>query len=163
SKFVRHVTAEGNLRAVKATRVSAPNGGAPMKIAWIAVDGAAVKKGEVIVRFDPTDPEKKLRDGQSDLDSANAKLAEENVKSKSKVADRESDADLAKDELDKARKFQSKDQKIFSRNQIIESEVDEHLATAKQDHADKAKSIEKHLSHSNAAVISVEKQKAQLA
>lgn len=163
TKFVRHVTAEGNLKAVKATSITAPNGGQPMKIAWIASDGIAVKKGDVVVRFDPTDPEKRLRDGKADLDSANAKLRGEDIKSRSKVADRESDADLAKDEVDQARKFQSKDQQIFSRNQIVESEVDEHLAEAKQAHADKAKTIEKHLSHSTAAVISVERQKAQLA
>jgi HlyD family secretion protein len=165
TKFVRHVTAEGNLRAVKATSVAAPRGGGfgPMKIAWLAPDGMPVKKNDVVVRFDPTDPEKRLRDGRSDLDSANAKLHEEQIKSKAAVAGRETDADLAKDELDQTRRFQSKDQQIFSRNQIIESEIDEHLANAKEDHAEKAKQIEKHLSHSNAAVIAVERNKAQLA
>ena len=42
SAFVRHVTAEGNLRAVKATPVAAPHraaGFGPMKIAWLAPDG----------------------------------------------------------------------------------------------------------------------------
>ena len=63
--FVRRVTAEGNLRAVKATPVSAPQSGGsfgPMKIAWMAEDGAAVKAGDIVVRFDPSDPEKQLRD-----------------------------------------------------------------------------------------------------
>ena len=54
--FVRRVTAEGNLRAVKATPVTAPQSGGsfgPMKIAWLAPDGAAVKAGEVVViRFE---------------------------------------------------------------------------------------------------------------
>ena len=165
AKFVRRVTAEGNLRAVKATSIAAPRGAGMggMKIAWLAPDGLLVKKGDVVVRFDPTDPEKRLRDGQADLSSADAKLQEEHIKSKAAVAGRETDADMAKDELDQTRRFQSKDQQIFSRNAIIESEIDENLANAKQDHADKAKVIEKHLSHSNAAVISVERQKAQLA
>src|SRR5207302_6574483 len=75
----------------------------------------------------------------------------------------ETDANPAGDELDQQRKFQSKDEKIFSRNQTIESEIDERLASVKQDHAEKSKQIKGHLSRSNAAVITVERQKADLA
>ena len=138
-RFVRRVTAEGNLRAVNATRLTAPRASAqrgPLKIAWLAPDGSLVKKGEVVVRFDPSDPEKQLRDGQADLESASSKLRQETVKSSAAVADRDTDAVLARDELDQTRKFQSKDQMIFSRNQIIESEIDEHLAGARQAHAE---------------------------
>jgi HlyD family secretion protein len=164
-KFVRRVTAEGNLQAVKATPISAPrNGGfGPMKVASLAADGTSIKKGDVVVKFDPSESEKHLRDGKADLDSANAKLAEENIKSHTAVADRETDADLATDELDQQRRFQAKDQQIFSRNQIIESEVDEHLAGVKQDNAQQTEQIEKRRSKSNAAVIGVDKAKAQLA
>jgi multidrug efflux pump subunit AcrA (membrane-fusion protein) len=164
--FTRRVSAEGNLRAVKATPVSAPQSGGgfgPMKIAWIAPDGAAVKEGEVIMRFDPTDPEKQLREGKADLAIASAKLAQEAIKSKTAVAGRDAAADLAGDELEQQRKFQSKDKEIFSRNQIVESEIDEHLAGAKQSHAEQTKQIERKLAHSKAGVIAVEKQKAQIA
>jgi HlyD family secretion protein len=165
-RFVRRVTAEGNLRAVKATRLVTPRGGSrmgPMKIAWMAPDGTLVKGGEVVVRFDSTDYDKQLRDGQADLEAASAKLSKETVKSGAAVAGRDSDAVLARDELDRTRKFQAKDQMIFSRNQIIESEVDEQLAGAKQSHAERAKQIERRRSVSNAAVIAVERQKAELA
>src|SRR5262245_5845138 len=121
TSFVRRVTAEGNLRAVKATRLVAPRGDSemgPMKIAWLAADGSSVKAGDVVVRFDSTDSEKQLRDGQSDLDSASARLHKETIRSSAAVAGRETDADLARDELEQTRKFQSKDQMIFSRNQI---------------------------------------------
>lgn len=164
--FVRRVTAEGNLRAVKATPVTAPQSSGsfgPMKIAWLAPDGAAVKAGEVVVRFDPTEPEKQLRDGQSDLAKASAKLAEEAIKSKTAVQGRDSAAELAGAELEQQRKFQSKDKEIFSRNQIVEAEIDEKLAGAKQSHAEQTKQIERKLAQSKAGVISVEKQKAQIA
>jgi len=164
--FVRRVTAEGNLRAVKATPVNAPSTGdsfGPMKIAWLAQDGAAVKAGEVVIRFDPTDPEKQLRDGQSDLAAASAKLAEEEIKSKTAVQGRDSAAELAGAELDQQRKFQSKDKEIFSRNTIVEAEIDEKLAGAKQQHAEQTKQIERKLAQSKAGLISVEKQKAQIA
>jgi multidrug efflux pump subunit AcrA (membrane-fusion protein) len=165
-KFTRRVTAEGNLRAVKATRLSAPQGrgmfGA-LKIAWLAADGTYVKKGDPVVKFDPSEPEKQLRDGEADLAAADAKIAAEGVKSREKVKQREADAVLAADELEQQKKFQNKDDQVFSRNQIIESQIDEGLAQAKQQHAEDAKSVEKHLSQSNAAVLAVERQKAQLA
>jgi len=164
--FVRRVTAEGNLRAVKATPVSAPQSGGdfgPMKIAWMAPDGAAVKSGETVIRFDPSDPEKQLRDGQADLAAASAKLAEEEIKSNAAVQGRDSAADLASAELDQQRKFQSKDKEIFSRNTIVEAEIDEKLAGAKQQHAEQTKQIERKLAQSKAGVIAVEKQKAQIA
>lgn len=166
-RFERRVTAEGNLRAVKATKLTPPPNTSgrfgPVKIAWLAPDGVLVKQGDVVVRFDPSEPEKQLRDGQTDLASASAKLRQETVKSSAAVADRDADAALARDELDRTRKFQSRDQMIFSRNQIIESEIDEHLADARQANAETTKQIERRLSHSNVAVIDVERQKAALA
>ena len=166
ASFVRRVMAEGNLRAVKATRLVAPQGSGrmgPLKIAWLAPDGTLVKAKQVVVRFDPSDPEKQLRDGQADLEAATARLRQETIKANAAVAGRDTDAVLARDELDQTRKFQSRDQMIFSRNQIIESEIDEQLAGARQAHAERAKQIERHLSRSNAAVIGVEHRKAELA
>ena len=96
--FVRRVIAEGNLRAVKATPLVAPqvgDTGGPMKVAWLAADGINVKAKDVVVRFDPTDPEKQLRDGQADLETANAKLGEESIKSATAVAGRDTAAELA--------------------------------------------------------------------
>lgn len=166
TEFVRRVTAEGNLRAVKATPVTAPQSGGgfgPMKIAWIAPDGTPVKAGDVVVRFDPTEPEKQLRDGQADLAAASAKLASEQIKSTTAVDGRDSAAELAGAELEQQRKFQSKDKEIFSRNTIVEAEIDEQLAGAKQQHAESAKAIERKLARSKAGVLAVEKQKAQIA
>jgi RND family efflux transporter MFP subunit len=134
-----------------------------MKLAWLAPDGTLVKAGDVVVRFDPSDPEKQLRDGQADLDSASARLREETIKSAAAVASRNTDATLARDELEQTRKFQSRDRMIFSRNQIIESEIDEQLAAARQAHAESATQIERRLARSNTAVIDVDRQKAELA
>jgi HlyD family secretion protein len=163
-KFSRRVVAEGNLRAVKATQVTAPmNPSGAMKIAWLAPDGVLVKKGDVLVRFDPSEPEKQLRAGEADLAAADAKLAEQQVKSKTDQQTRKADADLAKDELDEQKQFQNKDEEVFSRNQIIESQIDEGLAQAKEQHAEQTQQVEKRLASSDAAVIAVQKQKAQLA
>jgi multidrug efflux pump subunit AcrA (membrane-fusion protein) len=166
SKFERRVTAEGNIRAKKATPISAPQSEGdfgPMKIAWLVPDGTTVKAGDVVVKFDPTEPAKQLREGESDLDAANAKLREEQIKSKAAVDGRDTAAELATQELEQTRQFQSKDEAIFSRHQIVESEIDEHLAGAKRDHAEQTKTIERKLSGSKAAVIGVEQDKAKIA
>ncbi len=163
TSFVRRVSAEGNLRAVKATPVTAPQSDmGAMKIAWLAADGIPVKAGEVVIRFDPTEPEKQLRDSQADLAAADAKLAGEQIKSTTAVNSRDSDADLAAAELEQQKKFKSKDGEIFSRNQIVEGEIDESLAGAKQQHAEQTKQIERKLARSKAGVIAVEKQKAKI-
>lgn len=164
-ELVRTVTAEGNLRAVKATPLSAKgtNRSGPKKIAWLAPDGQPVKKGDVVVRFDPTDPEKKLRDSQSDLDSARARLQAEQIKSKAAIEARDTAAMLAAKELEQTRQFQSKDEEIFSRHQIMNAEIEEELAGAKKEHAEGTKQVERKLSRSKTGLIAVEQQKAQLA
>lgn len=166
TSFVRRVTAEGALRAVEATPLSAPHGsegGGALKVAWIAPDGSLVKAGDVVVRFDPTERTKALRDGQRDLDSESSRLREENIKSAALVEDRDNDAEVAASELEQQRHFQAKDEQIFSRNAIIEAQVDGELANAKLEHAQQAKAIERRLSASKAQLIAVEQQKATIA
>ncbi len=164
-RFVRRVTTEGSLRAVKATPLTVPqgsDGGGPMKLAWLADDGSLVKSGDVVVRFDQTGPERQLRDGEADLAAASARLSQEQVKSTAAVAGRDATAELAGQELASTRQFQQKDAEIFSRNQIVESEIDETLAGARQTHAEQVKVIERSLSRSKASVIGVARQKAEL-
>jgi HlyD family secretion protein len=164
--FERRISADGTLRAVEATPVTAPqtseDGGA-LKITWIATDGTAVKKGDVVVRFDPSVRENALRDGRADLDSATSKLREENVKSAALVGGRDDDSTLAAAELEQQQHFQPRDPTLYARKDIIESQVDGELAAAKQQHAAQAKTIERRLSQAKAGVISVDEAKAKLA
>jgi multidrug resistance efflux pump len=165
-QFTNRVHAEGNLRAVKATQLTAPRmpgSFGSVKIAWVARDGTFVHGGDVIARFDPSEPEKQLRSGHSDREQADVKLREEQLKAETAEADRRSDVEVAADELDVQRKFRSKDQEIFSRKQIIESEIDEGIATAKQQNAVEATKIEARVSRSNVALIGVDRHKAELA
>lgn len=164
--LVRKVTAEGNLRAVKATPLTVPktsNDWGAMKVAWLAAEGTRVKEGDVVVKFDRSEPEKQLRDGEADLEAANARLRAEQIKSGAAMAARDAAATLADKELAQAQQFKQTDAEIFSRNQIIESEIDGRLAGAKRDHAAGAKEVERNLARSKTAVIGVERQKAELA
>ena len=161
--FTRQVTAEGYLRAVKSTPLSAPTGGrGGQKIAWMVRDGSKVAKGDVVLRFDPTELEKKLQDGQADRAAADAKIAKETVTAGAAVRDRNRTAEMSSAELEKQKQFASKDTLIFSRNQIAESAIDEGLSIAKVDHANATKTIESSLSASKVDLIAVEKRKAEL-
>ncbi len=159
--FVRKVSADGNLRAVKATKVVAPRRSrSRLKIAWLAPDGSHVKKGDVLVRFDPTEMERTLIDGKAARDAADSKIAKERVMVSSALRNRDRTTQLSELELEQTRAFQRKDTLIFSRNQIIEADIDERLSTARKDHAGRAKDIERSLSKSKLALLEIERRAA---
>src|SRR5690606_25763073 len=124
------------LRASRSIVIGVPPGvPSPLKIAWTSPDGSAVRKGEVVVRFEPTDFEKRLLDGEADRASAQAKAEKERGLAALAQRKRERSAALSALELLEVRKFQATDPEIFSRNQIIESGIDEQLSAARRDYA----------------------------
>jgi HlyD family secretion protein len=164
STFVHEVSAEGNLRASRSIGIGVPSGvPSPLKIAWTSPDGSAVRKGEVVVRFEPTDFEKRLLDGRADQASAQAKADKERGLAALVQRTRERSASLSALELAKAREFQARDPEIFSRNQIIESGIDEELSAARRDYADEAQRIEAAVSRNKIEQIAVEQRQADLA
>ncbi len=164
--FVRRVTAEGALRAVTGTEIDIPDTPGlwvPLKLAWLAPDGTLVKAGDVIARFDPSEAERQLRDAQADLDTADVRLREEKLDATTTLADRDAQATLARQDAAQKRLFQAKDPMLYSRNEIIEAEVENKLATARQDQAEHASQIERKVSRSNVELAAIARQRAQLA
>lgn len=159
--FTRRVTAEGTLKATKATPVSAPqNATAPMKVSWIAEDGALLRKGDVIVRFDATDFENLLLTGREDRASAGNRLTKENAESSATRKNLGRDARLAQSELEAARRFTFDDAEIFSRYARIESEVDQDLASNKKQYAEEVLGIRGNLAAVEKDLISIDDRKA---
>jgi len=162
-RFERKITAEGNLKAVTATPLTAPmEARGPLKVAWLAPDGSRVKAGDVVVRFDPTDKEKELEDGRADREVADRRIAKKKTEDGSTLRNLERDAQSARLELDQARTFQSKDPLIFSRNEIIESQIDETLASKRVDHASAARTTRESLSRTDVDLLAIERQKAEI-
>ena len=162
-EFVRRVTAEGNLEAAKATPITAPiemDGGA--KIAWLAPDGTRVRAGEVIVRFDPSDMQKSLEDGVADLDAAGNRIDGKHAEERGMLRNLDRDAALAGLELEYARAFQSKDAEIFSRMQIIESQIDEDLSSRRKDHAKAVRGIRQKQIGAEIELLEIDRRKADL-
>lgn len=161
--FRRQVTAEGTLKAVKATPVSTPNqANRPLKIAWIETDGAVVRKGDVIVRFDPTEFENELLVGNEERATASNRLAKTNTDSTTTKTNLRRDARQAENELEAAQRFKFDDAEIFSRYQRIESEVDADLAGDKKQYAEEVLKVRDSLSRTDLDLIAIEDRKAGL-
>lgn len=163
SSFSRVASAEGTLKAVEATPINAPDDPeGPFKLAWVVDDGARVREGDPVVRFDPTELERDLADGRGDLASAGEQTAKAKAAAGATRANLDRDASLAGDELAKAKTFQPKDAEIYSRFEIISSEIDADLAEAKRDHAEAVKGTKNRLSGTDLDLLGIERHKADL-
>jgi len=161
--FVRKVYADGNLEAAQATVLSSPSAvRGPVRIAWLAPDGSRVDAGDVVIRFDPTELEDKLHTGKSDRARADSRMTQKRVNEDKTLRDLDRDAGVAEMDLGYAREFQSKDPEIFSRMDIIESEIDETLATSKKEHADAMRTIRQDLGQVEMDLIDLERRKADI-
>lgn len=161
--FTRRVHADGNLEAVNATVLGPPpDSQQPLKIAWLAPDGSPVREGDVVIRFDPSDMEKDLKDGRHDRASAASRIEQTTVQEESKQRNLKSDAETATLEQEYAKQFQNKDPEIFSRSQIIESEIDEELAGRRREHAEGARDMAGKLGKTQLGLLDIERRKAEL-
>jgi RND family efflux transporter MFP subunit len=161
TQFTRRVTAEGTLKAVKATPITAPHD-APqaLKVSWIADDGTMLKQGDVIVRFDATDFENMLLRGNEDRTTASNKLHKAGAETSATRTNLKRDAKLAETELESAKKFTFDDAEVFSRYARIEAEVDQGLASHKKTHAEEVLVVRDSLARVERDLLSIEDRKA---
>jgi len=127
--FERWVPAEGELRAAESTPLQVPGTvRRPMRIAWLAPEGTYLQPGDVAVRFDPTELQKTVADQRSELASNRLEVQQRTSEMQAKLQSLDKDAEMARRELQHAKEFASRDPTIFSRVEIIESQIDQELA-----------------------------------
>ncbi|MBK5259200.1 MAG: hypothetical protein JJE51_06375, partial [Thermoanaerobaculia bacterium] len=161
--FVRRVTAEGTLKAVKATPIATPSEvRRPLKIGWIADDGSVVKSGDVIIRFDPTELENELLQGSEERATAGNKMTKTSSDASTTRTNLQRDARQAQSELETASRFKFDDAEIFSRYQQIESAVDQDLAGDKKQYAEEVLRVREGLARTDRDLIGIEDRKAGL-
>jgi HlyD family secretion protein len=161
--FVHVVPAEGNLRAASSTPIVVPHSESDFfRVSWMAPDGGVVHAGEVVVRFDPTDIEKALADALGDLESARLKADKLRSSDRADIAKLEQDAAVARIELANAQRFQKKDPTVFSRYEIIQSEMDEGLAAEKERHAREVGRTRLDLERADGGLAAVDIRRAEL-
>ena len=162
--FERRVVAEGNLEAAQATPVTAPmEAQGPLRVAWLVPDGTPVAKGDVIVRFDRTEMERSLRDGESDRTSAESRIAAMRADTQGSINNLERDASLARAELAAADRYRIDDPDIFTKQEIIRSEIDRDLAAKRIATSDAVRSIRQDAARLDLALLDIERRKAGLA
>ncbi|HEX3126501.1 MAG TPA: efflux RND transporter periplasmic adaptor subunit [Thermoanaerobaculia bacterium] len=159
--FARLVPAEGVLRSVHSTPVSVPVGApGPFRVGWIADDGTRVKAGEPVIRFDPSEIEKELENAADELATARVKAEKERAHGLAEVRKLERDLALAHEELSAAREFQKKDETVYSRIEITESEIDEELARNREAHARETRRGREALSGTELELLGIDMRKA---
>jgi HlyD family secretion protein len=160
---VRHVTAEGTIEAQQATPVTAPSDAQQaMKVGWIAEDQTVVHKGDVLVRFDPTEFDNALRTGTIAQQKTANRVLKNNTDRSAGARNLERDALQAEHELQLAQDNQIDDPGIFSRYQRVESDIDKTLAQQKRDYSRSVRTIRDHVAGADAALIAIEGRQADL-
>lgn len=149
--------------AVQATPINVPVDAPRMlRISWIARDGAPVEEGDVVLRFDPTDLELELADGEADLRIAELKIGRARQENSAEKENLLLDASVAEEELRQAERFISVDSTIFSRHEILDSEIDRELAEQRADNArSRSQTVEKK-GTTQLELLEIEKSKAEL-
>jgi multidrug efflux pump subunit AcrA (membrane-fusion protein) len=162
-RFVREVEATGTLKAVQATPVIVPlESGRAQKVAFLARDGAYLKKGETVVEFDPYDAQKEEADGQADLTAARAKIDRAKAEGSKNQRSLGLDRDVAKEQLDRAETFKLTDADLYSRHELIESQLDRDLFAAKTDVAGRKLDASGKLSSAERQLGEIDASKARL-
>lgn len=129
--FQVRVPARGVLQAEQSTPIVAPQIYAPMTVSWFADDGAAVKEGDVVARLD----EKEVQDDLTAARDEVRKLDLEIEIKKREQEDQQRQLTGEIEELEQQRKlaknFAPRDPEIFSKNDIIDSEISQEGLEAK--------------------------------
>src|SRR6267154_1296961 len=73
-EFVDYVQIRGDIRAVHSVHLSAPVIGGDLQIVKLVPTGTMVKKGDIVVQFDPVTFQRTLEQKQSELNSADADI-----------------------------------------------------------------------------------------
>lgn len=130
------VPARGELQAESATAIQAPSSGPPKFIAWLAPEYSLVKKGDVIARFDGESMRRRQSYAASELTQA-----EEDLREKRGLLDTEqvailADIDQVAVEKGFAERFSVDDDRLKSRLEILEEQLDTRYLQSKLDYLD---------------------------
>lgn len=161
--FVRRVTAEGTLRAVKSTPVTTPNRARRgLRIATLLENGTHVSKDDILVTFDPTEFENELYEGRNLYDRSGNQIGQKDALSGAVRENLTIDAAMAQREYESATQFARKDTTIFSRTEVIEAEIDQDLALQRRDTTERVKDVRDTQASADRELVEIEQRKAKI-
>jgi RND family efflux transporter MFP subunit len=161
--FRVRVVAEGNLSAVRSTPLAAPmKPRMAFTLAWLVDDGALVEEGDIVARFDASQLEKDREDGLSDRRISEHRISSAKTSQDVTIGNLDRDAEVAEEELEVAREFQTTDDLGYSKMEIIESQIDTELAETRADHARQSQQIQDELSDTENELLAIDRRKAEI-
>ncbi len=122
SEFLDVLQFRGDLKALKSVTISAPPDVGMLQILKIAPDGSQVKKGDVVVEFDPSKTKQDLEQDKSVLKSADAQI--EQARAQGKLTDEEDTTAVMKARFDvESTKLDASKSEILSKIEGAESQL----------------------------------------
>lgn len=156
------ILATGIVDAVRKTPISVPQDlSNAMRVSWLRAAGP-VSAGDVVLSFDPADMEKDALDSRSDSASASSKLDKARAEGTSKERGLDLDFTVTTDELSRARDIAPEDTRIFSRNQIIEGQLDRGVLEQRLSVTTEKKQATHKLTGVDMELAAIERRKAEL-
>ncbi len=135
--FTLKINASGELQSVESMAIAVPFVPVQrLRIASVISDGRHVKKGEMIIEFDPTELDLEMLEHQSSLESAKQKISRVELATGVEKTDIIKDKKIAELELEKINEFLPRDEMIYARRQIIEGQIDKEFTEKKLVYAD---------------------------
>jgi HlyD family secretion protein len=123
--FTLRILAYGELQSAESVAVAVPPVPVQrLRIAWAVPDGTHVKKGDVLIEFDPDELNLEVMAHRSDLQMALEKITRGGLANTGEKTDIVKDRRIAELELDKIIEFLPQDEQIYKRREIIEGQLD---------------------------------------
>ncbi|MBX7223268.1 MAG: HlyD family efflux transporter periplasmic adaptor subunit [Blastocatellia bacterium] len=161
--FALVIPAKGELQSVESTLITTPPVpvDSPLRIATLVPEGSRVKKGDVLIEFDPTELTGQALEHRSSLDAANLKINKGEMTSGAEKTDIGKDRSVAELELKTIQEFQPKNEEIFTRRQILEGELDRNFTEKKIMFADVRLQLKGKVYTLEEAILVLEREKAK--
>lgn len=122
SEFLDVLQFRGDVKAQKSVTISAPPDVGMLQVLKIATDGSQVKKGDIVVEFDPSKTKHELDQDRSILKSANAQI--EQARAQGKLTDEEDTTAVMKARFEvESAKLDASKSEIVSRIEGEESQL----------------------------------------
>ena len=131
-EFTLKISANGELQSAESIAVAVPPVPVQrLRIGWAVADGTHVKKGDVLIEFDPDELNLEVMAHRSDLQMALEKLTRGDLASSVEKTDIVKDKRIAELELEKIIEFLPQDEQIYKRREIIEGQLDKDYTEKK--------------------------------
>jgi HlyD family secretion protein len=98
-EFIDYLQVRGEVKAVRSVALTVPTtGGGDLQIVELAKNGMAIKKGDVVVRFDPMTVQRTLNDRRSEFKQADEEISK--TQAQFRIQEQQAQTDLSKARYD---------------------------------------------------------------